>query len=253
MHGINYYESKYFSVWKGEKMIGEVDPDYMYFEHAIERIRKHLALDKIKFIFIFRNPVDRAFSHYLMTLRRGLEPLSFEDALEAEENRICRDRRSRGFYSYIDRGFYYNQVQRFLEYVDISQMFFMLWEDLAERPRKSMQTLFNFLDISTEYVPPNISIKFHQAVVPRSMFLLRRLKKDGVEKEFVRRIIPWEGLRKRVREKVVRLNLTEKIRISPSLLVRKKLSDIYREENQLLAGLIGRDLSGWGYNNLLVK
>lgn len=247
MHGIQYYESKYFSGWNGEKMVGEVDPDYMYFEHAIERIVADLAIRSLKFVFIFRNPVDRAFSHYLMTLRRGLESLPLDEAIKVEKERICKSRRSRGFYSYIDRGFYYTQVLKFLEYIDISEMFFLLWEDLVDRPEDSLRALFEFLNVSTEYVPDNLNKKFHQASVPRSMFLLKRLRQEGAEKRFVRLMIPWEGLRRKVREKLVNLNMNNRVEISLGVSTRKILSNIYKEQNVLLAELIGRDLSHWDY------
>ena len=42
--GIKYYESEYFSDYNGEKAIGEIDPDYMYFENTLERISKHIDL-----------------------------------------------------------------------------------------------------------------------------------------------------------------------------------------------------------------
>jgi len=53
--GIKYYENNYFCDWNGQKIVGEVDPDYMYFEVAVERILKHFDMNRLQFIFIFRN------------------------------------------------------------------------------------------------------------------------------------------------------------------------------------------------------
>ena len=41
-----------------------------------------------KLIVLVRNPVDRAFSHYQHEVALGREPLSFEEALEAEDERL---------------------------------------------------------------------------------------------------------------------------------------------------------------------
>ena len=41
MRGIDYYEREHFSGWKGESAVGEVDPDYMYFEQALGRLARH--------------------------------------------------------------------------------------------------------------------------------------------------------------------------------------------------------------------
>jgi hypothetical protein len=247
--GIDFYESEYFSGWSGEKMVGEVDPDYMYFKDTIRRMREHLEVEKVKFIFIFRNPIDRAFSHYLMTLRRGLEPLGFEEALACEKKRIVKDYVSRLHYSYLDRGFYYQQVVRFLRYIEQSQMFFLLLDDLENDEKASLKMLLSFLNISTDYAVTNRFYKFHYAKVPRSMFLLRRIKGRGIEKNIIRFAIPFKKIRERILQKLLDLNETQKMKFKPSIQTRRMLSDIYYEENQLLGKLIGRDLSHWDYPN----
>ena len=244
--GFDFYESEYFADWKGEKMVGEVDPDYIYFDESIKRIAGHFDVKSLKFIIVFRDPVERAFSHYLMTLRRGLEPLSFEEAIEQEHIRIQKDYLSKMHYSYTDRGFYYRQLLNFLEYVDISQMFFLLTEDLDERLRESLKKCFEFLGVNTDYFPENMEQRYHGAKVPRSRFFLRRIKKEGFEKKLVRLLIPHQGTRLKIREKLWALNETNKCNISLTDETRKKLSDLYREDNKKLSSLIKRDLEHWG-------
>ena len=45
----------------------------------------------LKFIIIFRKPLERAFSHYLMSCYRGYEKLSFIEAIEKEDERLAND------------------------------------------------------------------------------------------------------------------------------------------------------------------
>ena len=45
----------------------------------------------MKIIIMLRNPLDRAFSAYTHVSRSLKEPLSFEEALEIEENRLKND------------------------------------------------------------------------------------------------------------------------------------------------------------------
>ncbi len=52
-----------------------------------ERIRA-VAPD-VKLIFLFRDPVLRAYSHYQERVGQGTEVLSFEQALAAEELRLA--------------------------------------------------------------------------------------------------------------------------------------------------------------------
>jgi hypothetical protein len=74
-------------------------------------------------IVILRNPVDRAYSHYQMALRKGFEDLSFEDAIEQEPSRVPGeaerlewDENYRSsthiWHSYLARGIYVDQLCR---------------------------------------------------------------------------------------------------------------------------------------------
>lgn len=249
--GLAYYEQEYFSGWKGESVVGEVDPDYMYIPQALERIAKDLGVSKLKFIFIFRNPVERAFSHYLMTYRRGLEPLSFEDAIAEEESRLKKDQLSRMRYSYVNRGFYYRQVERFLRIINHSQMLFLLTDDLHSDAVGNYQKILNFLEVSTDIIPENIHDRFHGATQPRSMLLLNRIQQNEptIEKKFLRLIIPWQGLRKKLRQKLLALNLTSSQTINLSDQARKKLSKVFKDENNKLAEFLDRNLNSWDYGN----
>ena len=247
--GINFYQDVYFSGWKNESAVGEVDPDYMYYESALDHIEKHLDLVHIKFIFLLRNPVDRAFSHYLMTYRRGLEPLSFEDAIVQESSRID----SGGFdakahYSYVSRGFYLRQIERFLERVGRSQMLFLLTDDLKHDPESCLKNIFQFLDVSTDYIPGNIGDNYHGAKVPVNASLQRRIA-GGLtfEKKLVRLLVPWKPLREKLRGTLLTLNQKSGKGPVVSEATRKKLIEIYRPENRRLEKFLGRSLQNWEY------
>jgi hypothetical protein len=243
--GIKHYEERHFSEWKGQKVIGEVDPDYMYFEVALERIMKHFDIKKLRFVFIFRNPVDRAFSHYLMTARRGMERLPFAKAIECEEERIKRDYRSKMHFSYVDRGFYYKQVMRFFRYVDRSQMLFLLYEDLVESPIDSLEMVFKFLNVSDKFVPPNLNNKFNPSRVPRNVILHKRLTGNGIEKRIVRFFLPWTKYRHKLLEKIINLNLSSQHEFYLCEKVKKDLSLRFKDSNEALSKLINRDLDYW--------
>ena len=55
-----------------------------------DRIRRDLGKD-LRFVVILRDPVKRAWSHYLHQRRRGAETESFERALELEPTRLSAD------------------------------------------------------------------------------------------------------------------------------------------------------------------
>jgi hypothetical protein len=180
-----------------------------------------------------------------MTYRRGREPSSFVEAIALEKDRICRDYDSKLHYSYVDRGFYYRQVVRFLEYTDKSNMLFLLTEDLRERPIESLRACFEFLEVGTDYLPENVDKAFHVATVPWSMTLLNRIVGDSFEKKIARLLIPWQKPRRALGKKLLELNQTVKHTATLDDETRLTLAKMYIQENEQLGELIGRDLGHW--------
>lgn len=243
--GIKYYQT-FFDPQNGEAALGEIDPDYLYFGKSIERMEKHLDLRNMKFIFLFREPVARAFSHYLMSYRRGIEPLTFEEAIGQEDKRIKKDYLSKSNYSYVSRGFYYKQLVHFSNYVPTSHMLFLLTEDLISNPIDTLKKIFNFLDIDSNYVPENVGKLYHTATVPKSMWLLRRIKfNDGIEKKIIRLIMPFKKQRLKLRQMILDFNQKKNNEVVLEDKTREYLNDIFKEENDKLAKLTGCDLSSW--------
>jgi len=242
--GIEYYQQHWFSRIKAGQLVGEVDPDYMYFDAALDRMADTLDIKSTKFLFVFREPVSRAFSHYLMTYRRGLDPLSFEGAIAAEPERIRKGYYERLHYSYLDRGYYYRQVMRFLERVDRKQMLFILTEDLAKDAERVMTDVFRFLEVE-HYASPAFRERQLAAKVPRSMKLLNAIKSEGVHKNIFRLLLPVPAIRKRLRQGILSLNETDDIGMSLNEETNGQLKAMFLEENMKLAKLIDRDLAGW--------
>ena len=51
--GIKFYEREYFSKWRGQKAVGEIDPTYMFCDHASERIYECLGRELKTGIFVY--------------------------------------------------------------------------------------------------------------------------------------------------------------------------------------------------------
>ena len=84
-NGINWYLETWFQDIGKQKVLGERSSLLLPSENAPARIHRHFP--DIKLIFCLRNPVERAWGNYRFTVLEGLETLSFEEALEKEEER----------------------------------------------------------------------------------------------------------------------------------------------------------------------
>ena len=129
------YEKEFERV-KNEKAIGETSPAYLAVPMAPANI--HALIPGAKLIAIFRDPAERAYSHYLMRRRQKRElRSSFEQCIEEED--IDPER------SYKHRGFYGEQLERYYALFPKEQMLVLLYEDLVNEPQKMLRTMFTFL------------------------------------------------------------------------------------------------------------
>jgi hypothetical protein len=134
--------------------VGEASPSYLFHPQAPERVRS--LVPEARLIVLLRDPVDRAFSHYQHEVALGREPLSFEDALAAEEERtrgeVERMLAGPGTFSYAwwnwtysARGLYAEQLERWLDIFPREQLLVLLTDELAEKPAETYARVLEFV------------------------------------------------------------------------------------------------------------
>jgi hypothetical protein len=125
---------------------GDCTPIYIYWKPAIERIRKYNP--KIKLLVILRNPIDRAFAHWNMQRFKGREPLDFINAVSAEKERAKEAAPSQlRHYSYVDRGFYGEQLERVFKLFPREQVKIIKSEEFRDENRETLDEIFHFLGV----------------------------------------------------------------------------------------------------------
>jgi hypothetical protein len=152
---VNYAElHKHFAPRQGQ-VLGEATPITMYWEPAPRRVWVYNP--RMKIICILRDPIERAFSQWNMYCQLGYENLSFTDALnqEAERCRAALPLQHRVF-SYIDRGFYCEQIRRLWRFFPREQTLFLKTDDLRTRPQESLDRVFDFLGVHRQSVEPQV-------------------------------------------------------------------------------------------------
>jgi hypothetical protein len=149
------YENLFASVTH-EVAIGEACVAYLYYyETAIDRILQILG-SNTKIIICLRDPLDRAYSNYLHHVRDNLEPLSFLQAIQAQNSR-----REAGWwwgFDYLPVSFYFPQVKAYLDTFGRTQTLILRYDDLVQDPRAVLKTIFTFLEVDPTFAP-DISIK----------------------------------------------------------------------------------------------
>lgn len=153
--GVEWYQSQFPEKPEPHYLAGEKSPYYLF--HPLVPSRVKALYPHVKLIIVLRNPIDRAYSHYWHNVRDQRETLSFAEALKAEPSRLAGQQKKLqqpGYkspsylrYSYLARGIYVEQIQRWLNVFPREQFFIISSRDLKEQPVATMNSLFAFLGL----------------------------------------------------------------------------------------------------------
>ncbi len=134
---------------------GEITPYYLF--HAAVPGRIKSFKNNMKFIILLRDPVERTLSQYFHSVRLGLEDLSLEDALNAEEDRLENSASiiskpngkhlSHQEHSYLSRSRYDIQIKRYSKYFKKKNMLIISSEKFFKDDGSCMNSISNFLQV----------------------------------------------------------------------------------------------------------
>jgi len=164
--GASWYKVCFPFKWQ-KSISGEATAHYMTHPLAAERAFK--LVPKAKIIVMIRNPIDRASSHYQMEFSHNNENLSFEDAIEQEENRIrgefekmLNNENNQGMNyphrAYVKSGEYLEQIKRWIKFYPKEQILIIKSEDFFDNPEKITNQVLEFLDL------PSIKLKKYEVI-----------------------------------------------------------------------------------------
>lgn len=236
---------EYLKLFEGhdETIIGESSTPYLYFYDDSIRNMQSLVADsgKIKILIILRNPAERAYSQYMHNRRDLREPLTFEEALAAEEQRK-RENRHFDFY-YTDKGFYYKQVKAYLE--NFEHVKIMFFDDLEQQPNRFIKQVLEFLELDSDVLPEEIQQRNQSGEMKVKWFKRMLSNRSNPLLNGLRKLMSRDTkkkLRMRAKNILLKHNL-RKVDMDPA--IRKQLIELYRADIKQLEKLIQKDLSQW--------
>ena len=143
--GIEYYYSLFSQHPKG-KLKGEFTPAYMASPQVASLIHKHFP--NVKLIVSLRNPIERAYSHYIYNIQeRGRFRIykNFEDTIKKDK-------------TIKERGFYYKQLKPYFDLFPRENILILFFKDIKNNPKKVVHELYKFLGLkNTNFVPSLIN------------------------------------------------------------------------------------------------
>ena len=137
--GFGWYD-KQLGPKRPGKLRGEKSPNYLIDRKAPVRIAK--LGHPIKFIVILRNPVDRIYSHWKLMRKLHLDARPFDEAIHYSIKR--RD----GWYPYLKRGHYAEQLEHWFSTLTIEQFYIIRSKDFYKNTGKVYNKVLRFLGLS---------------------------------------------------------------------------------------------------------
>lgn len=132
---------------------GEATPIYAYWPQSLERIRAYNPA--MRLILVLRDPVERAWSHWRMEYARGAETEPFAWCIREGRQRLFAAEpwgHHREF-SYVERGFYCEQLARALALFPAGQILVLQSEDLRRDPGPALARVRAFLGLGPAAAP----------------------------------------------------------------------------------------------------
>lgn len=218
----------------------ESTPFYLWSRSSHRRIAAQLPHAKL--VAVIRDPIDRAFSNWTHLRADGLEP-------EPDFLRACRLEAQRvragwaPFWRYLELGRYGEQLQHLFSCFNPAQVLVIRYRQLIDAPADTLNDVCRFLGVDTGVV----------TALPESN--LGRWAGDGMTNQMLRRVVRagaaagshthprvW-----RTAERPLRNLLQRGALARPGLdpAVRSQLVGQFRDDNALLANLLGNDYSDW--------
>lgn len=220
-----------------EIAIGEASPNYLFdHERAVENIQRHIP--DAKLMAVLRNPIERAYSDYLMHVRQVVgnrKPLAEQIKTSANTSHTLL------------KGRYYDGVKHFLDTFGAEQVKLFLYEDLRKDSAGLMREVYDFIGVERDF-DADTSKRQQKAEIPKNQKLNQLLRTNNPLRSAVGtvlRVLLPEEKRQALRSRLIAANSQGKEGMPLSDEDRRLLEDYYREDILRLQDLIGRDLSGW--------
>mgnify|MGYP001296857468 CR=1 FL=1 len=160
--GVNWYKSLFPTKFTKNKIIKkhgsfltyDVTPFYIYNPLVARRISA--SFPRAKIISNLRNPIDRAYSNYILMYQDGDTTKTFEEMIQMAMDEIEKNKSKLNDEAYIAdtfyqnilaRGFYADQLEIWFEKFQKKQLLIIPSEDLAQNPDQVLTKVFEFLDL----------------------------------------------------------------------------------------------------------
>jgi hypothetical protein len=229
INSYDVYESLYREA-ANDNLKGDVSPSYIWDRNTAKKIYEHN--NDAKIIISLRNPIERAYSHYLMHFNTGYEKKStFEEAIQDRKKNIWG-----GGNMYLEMSLYYDQVKEYFNYFNEENIYIVIYEDWVSNIDDNINSLYEFLDVDP-FSDFQFDEKYNQTKNIKRRGLLNFFRKKKI-KPLLDKMIS-ENLRHKIKEGFFESDV-RKEKLMPDTVERMK--DFFKSDVEDMETLINKPL-----------
>jgi len=252
--GMPFYK-KYFEVATADVSKGEATPTYAFLPFVARRIYEHIP--NAKLIFSFRDPVERAYSGWLMRSAKGNEKLSFRNALEENLEQRSRidffsgdisqawlddqsglgKRNEISLRTYIEGGLYSEQLKAYKKFFHEENIHIIFLDDIKKNTDSVMKSIFSFLCVDNTFTCVSDTVK-NKHNKNRLKFLFNIFGKEAVLKA-------GKLFNSGMKEKIISFVKVPQEKIKMSESDRKYAYEIFRKDIFSLEKMLNMSFDNW--------
>jgi len=224
-------KKKYLDLFKDVKdeiAIGDSSGLYLWDPKAPKLI--HDVAPNAKIIILLRDPIERAYSHFLKLVSFGQDSHPFSESIK-KALKAPPDYSGR----VVECGLYYEQVKRYVNLFGKDQVKIYIYEEFFKDPRSYVKEILEFLGINEE--PPSSVGEIHNPLIEPRGKIAKKIMQSKLMKKAGKKILPKSA------GPSLKIIFGKKTKKPPMQGEAKKLlEEIYNDDVKKLENLLGRSL-----------
>jgi hypothetical protein len=247
--GLHYFSENYHlgKEWYSEKMPKKIEKklliessvSYSYPEYAeVAAKRIFEQFPNVKIFVSLRNPIERAFSDYLRSIRNLEIPsdITFEQAIV-------------DYPAFLERGRYKKLLAPYYELYPHERIYIFIFDDLVSDVEQFLRPFYNFLGVAEDVLPigeglsTESSRKLRWPKLQAGILNTKKLLDSIAGILYMEKV--WGGIKEKFMRPYLAIRELNTHETSISAATREKLYEYYRDDINWLAGKTDRCLEKW--------
>ena len=231
---LDWYEAQFADA--DQPLRGEKSVHYtMYPYRRSVAADVHEMVPDAKLVYLVRDPIPRAISHYVQALVMGTEERPIDEAFGDLDDPANE---------YVCAGRYASQLREFLRFFPADRIFVADQADLLKDRQQTLSRLFRFLGADDTYQPERLAeMKLKRERQVKQTALGWRLRNTAAANMIRRLPAPIGGPVINMARRVVYRPVEQNPELAPEL--RQRLTEILRPEAKDLREITGLSLASW--------